>query len=349
MTATLAGKWVWIWNWRRCEGGDPVRVAARLREAGCRGILVKAYDGSRWFDQGLPWREIARALKSHGLAVGGWGYNYGEELAGEAQRAVETVEYGEADLLVLDIETEFEGRPAAAREIAQRIRDGVGADYPLYFSGFAIPRYHRSYPYDAFRSYGVSAAPQLYWNAFGWPMERALAEMYEGHAELGFGPAEIFPVAGLYREGSVSYPEPEAVRRFLREAAARGSPGVSFWSYEHMDEEMWRAVSGADSEAGEGLRSPAYRELSHSLASLTVRVERLEAQVGAPGGPAAAAAPGSYTVGPGDTLAAIAAGLGLPDWRSLYEANRDVIGVDPYQIRPGQTLVIQAFSPPGTA
>jgi len=51
MTATLAGKWVWVWNWRRCDGGDPVAVAARLRAAGCRGALVKAHDGPRWFDQ----------------------------------------------------------------------------------------------------------------------------------------------------------------------------------------------------------------------------------------------------------------------------------------------------------
>jgi nucleoid-associated protein YgaU len=124
---------------------------------------------------------------------------------------------------------------------------------------------------------------------------------------------------------------------------------VSFWSYEHMDDEMWRAVSDSDSEGREDLQSPAYRELSHSLAELTVRVERLEAQVGVLGGPAAAATvPVSHTVRPGDTLAAIAAGLGLPDWRVLYEANREVTGGDPNQIRPGQTLVVPALSPPGT-
>jgi len=48
----LAGKWMWIWNWQRCEGGDASRVAARLRAAGCTGALVKAFDGPLWFDQG---------------------------------------------------------------------------------------------------------------------------------------------------------------------------------------------------------------------------------------------------------------------------------------------------------
>ena len=86
----LRGKWVWIWNWRRCEGGDAQRVAERLKAAGCRGALVKAFDGWRWFAQGPSFRDICRALKSRGLAVGGWGYLYGRDTVGEARRAIET-------------------------------------------------------------------------------------------------------------------------------------------------------------------------------------------------------------------------------------------------------------------
>ena len=347
MTAALAGNWVWIWNWRRCEGGDPARVAARLQAAGCSGALVKAYDGARWFDQGVPWREIARALRTHGLAVGGWGYHYGKDIAGEARRAIETMEYGEADLLVLDVESEFEGRPAAARELSERLRDAVGAGYPLYFSSFAIPRYHRSFPYDEFRRHGIGTAPQLYWNAFGWPMEQALARMYEGYADLGFGPEETFPVAGLYREGSAPYPSVQSVQGFIRETAARGYGSVSFWSYEHMDEAMWQAVAGPASGDGEEISSREFQQVNRSLAVLTGRVERLEAEVSALGG-SAAIAPRIYTVRLGDTLAAIADHLGLAGWQALYEANRDVIGGDPNRIRAGQSLVIPSLPTPSS-
>lgn len=62
----LAGKWVWVWNWRRCDGGDAARVAARLRAAGCAGGLVKAFDGPRWSDQGRGWRAIARSDQEAG-------------------------------------------------------------------------------------------------------------------------------------------------------------------------------------------------------------------------------------------------------------------------------------------
>jgi len=336
---TLEGKWVWIWNWRRCEGGDSARVAACLGRAGCRGALVKAYDGPHWFDQGAPWREIARALKAQGLAVGGWGYHYGQDIAGEAERAIETVGYGEADLLVLDVEAEFEGRPQAAEELAERIRGIVGTQYPLYFSTFAIARYHQTFPYEAFRRRCSSAAPQLYWNAFGWPMGQALAWMYEDYAALGIKSEEIFPVAGLYQEGRIPYPSPQSVQGFIGEAAARGSGGVSFWSYEHMDEAMWQAIASVRLEEVKGMSSQEFQQLSDRLEQLTARVDRLEAEVMALR-QAPAAPLKTYIVKPGDTLSGIAASLGLPDWRGLYEANRDLIGGDPNFIRPGQVLVI---------
>ena len=344
MTTTLEGKWVWIWNWRRCDGGDADKVAARLHAAGCRGALIKAYDGPSWFDQGIPWREITRALKGRGLAVGGWGYLYGAEIAGEAQRAIETAQYGEADLLVLDVESEFKGPdPIGAEQLCQRIREAVGPSYPLYFSTFAIARYHRSFPYHIFRRHCSGSAPQVYWNAFRWPMEQALAWSYEDYASLGIAPQDLFPVAGLYKEGQVPYPSLESVRGFVREAAARGSDGVSFWSYEHMDEEMWQAVAGARLRGTERVSSEEFLEVSRSLSELTVRVDRLEVDVRALRQPEPPAPePRVYTVKPGDTLSMIAAALGLPDWRTLYEANRDVIGADPSLIRPGQVLVIPA-------
>ena len=95
------------------------------------GHSSKAFDGPRWFDQGRPWREIAEELKANGVsALGGWGYCYGNDPAGEAQRAIETAQYGQADLLVLDVEAEFKGRPQAAEELCRRIRDALGSDYP---------------------------------------------------------------------------------------------------------------------------------------------------------------------------------------------------------------------------
>jgi len=343
---SLAGKWVWIWNWRRCDGGDVGRVAERLRSAGCRGALVKAFDGGRWFAQGPSFRDISRALKTRGLAVGGWGYLYGRDPAGEAKRAIETAQYGEADLLVLDVESEFKGHPEAAGEICQRVREVLGPSYPLYYSTFAIARYHRSFPYEAFERHCTGTAPQVYWNAFRWPHERALTWTYEDYAALGVPPERVFPVAGLYREGLTPFPAPHEVRGFVRRAAEAGSRGVSFWSYEHMSEGMWDAVASAGMNADEAeeeeMSSAEYEELTREMAAVGTRLDRLETDVRALRGdaPAPPSGPATYTVQAGDTLSGIAQKLGLGGWQALYDANRATIGGNPNAIKPGQVLVV---------
>jgi nucleoid-associated protein YgaU len=337
---TLGGKWVWVWNARRCDGGDAGRMAARLSGAGCEGALVKAFDGPRWFDQGRAWREIAAALRAHGVGVGGWGYLYGDDPAGEAQRAIETAQYGEADLLVLDVETEFKGQAAAAEEVCRRIREAVGPHYPLYFSSFAIARYHRTFPFGVFNRYCTGAAPQVYWNAFRWPVEQALSMTYEDHAALGIAPERVYPVGGLYQEGLIRYPPPDEVREFGRTAARRGSPGVSFWSYEHMDEEMWQAVGSFGRQEEENdMSSEEFDQVNRSLDELLTRVLKLEADVRSLRASTATVS-GTYVVRPGDTLSGIAQKLGIADWRRLYEANRALIGPDPNRIFPGQTLIV---------
>ena len=52
-----------------------------------------------------------------------------------------------------------------------------------------------------------------------------------------------------------------------------------------------------------------------------------------------------YIVQPGDTLSGIARKLGIPDWKTLYNTNRGVIGGNPNIIRPGQQLTYGAPAP----
>src|SRR3972149_2459424 len=226
MTETLAGKWVWVWNWRRCDGGDPAKVAARLRTAGCRGALIKAHDGPRWFAQGRPPRR------------GGGG------------------------------------------ALARRFREQVGPAYPLYYSSFAIARYHRSFPYASFDEHCHGAAPQVYWNAFRWPVAQAVRWTYEDYAALGTPPQRLFPVAGLYSGRGVPSPPPADVAAFAAAAARSGSPGISFWSYEHMNDAMWDAVRAVTTEE-ESMSSLEFQQLSAAHAALAGRVSRLETDVGA--------------------------------------------------------------------
>lgn len=48
----------------------------------------------------------------------------------------------------------------------------------------------------------------------------------------------------------------------------------------------------------------------------------------------------TYTVKPGDTLTRIAKQLGIPNWNTLYAANKATIGPNPSKIIPGQVLKV---------
>lgn len=56
-----------------------------------------------------------------------------------------------------------------------------------------------------------------------------------------------------------------------------------------------------------------------------------------------------YTVKSGDTLSGIARKLGIPSWRTLYEANKSVIGSNYNLIRPGQQLTYGSSTPEAVA
>jgi len=193
--------------------------------------------------------------------------------------------------------------------------------------------------------------PQVYWNAFRWTVEQSLAWTYEDHAALGIPAERVFPAGGIYQQGTVRYPPADEVRDFVQRADAIGSRGVSFWSYEHMSEEMWQALAstniGAPPEEEEGMSRAEFDQLNGSVSQLAGRVGHLEAEVAAirAGAPAATAPPygpvgRTYTVQPGDTLSGIATTFGLDGWQRLYEANAGVIGGDPNRIYPGQVLVV---------
>ena len=85
-----------------------------------------------------------------------------------------------ADCLVIDAESEYEGRYAQARTYVTRLRAAVGADFPIGLAGFPYVHYHPAYPYSVFLGPGGAEfnLPQVYWKAIGDSVDRALATTY---------------------------------------------------------------------------------------------------------------------------------------------------------------------------
>jgi hypothetical protein len=352
----ISGKWVWVWQRRRCDGGDFAAIGRRLKRAGCAGILYKTNEGPAWrtsrFDQGVEPAAVIEAMKAQGLGLLAWGYNYPDwDLAGQAQRASDLKAYG-ADGYVFDMEGEWKGRPDEAASLLRRARDLVGPDFPLFVSTFAIVGYHRGFPYAACLPHIDGWLPQVYFNVFpdqsyrGLNIHYAAGALPASHAdyrEAGLLTGLAYaPAVGTYEP----YPPPDNVTWSIEWSKGAGSPFVSFWSYQHMNDAMWQAVGAVPWEGGpageEELTVTQYDELKASIARLERSLsgvrgklnQHLEAHAASP-----ASEPRTYTVRQGDTLSGIGERMGV-DWRRIYEANRATIGADPNLIRPGQVLVI---------
>jgi hypothetical protein len=262
----LSGKWIWVWNWRRCLDGNPIAIARRLNDAGCRGAFVKSDDGGHPFDQGRPVCEIVQALQEKGLLAGLWGYVYGcdsptviygdlkytamEEAAMAARFITEkpSPSYRGPDAYVIDVEAEYERQPSDPSATAERylsaVRSAAGPDFPLLYAPLPQPDYHRALPYRVFKRYCQAVMPQAYHNAMQVSPERAIALCYDAFAAEGLLDLPIAPVGGAY--GSVT---PDELTRWATAAIERGATMLSWWSFEHIENErpqLWDAIARVD-------------------------------------------------------------------------------------------------------
>ena len=120
---------MWIWELRNADGGDVAAIAARARAAGISTVFVKSSDGAanRWA-QFNP--ELVAALKANGLRACAWQYVYGNDPLGEASLGADAIADG-ADCLVIDAESEYKGKYAAAQQYIAALRATVGPAYPI--------------------------------------------------------------------------------------------------------------------------------------------------------------------------------------------------------------------------
>lgn len=226
------GKHVWIWYLEKCENGNLELIGQKAKNAGVRGLLIKAHDG------GSVWTQFAGAvsrLKDHGFTVGAWGYCYGRDVPAEASAALASLGMG-ADWYVIDAEIEFETRAGAekAKQLCQLIRDGA-PDATIGFSSFPVATYHPLFPYKIFSSYCDVSLPQVYWAAVGWPLERLWTRTLNDNLPFG---RPLAPVGQTFGPAT-----PADVEQFGRMAGEVQCAGISFWSWQHASPEQWNAIS----------------------------------------------------------------------------------------------------------
>ena len=242
------GQGMWIWYVSKSSSGKLSRIAKKAKRHGIRTLYIKSSDGTNTWDQFT--RPMVKFFHRHGLRVCAWQYVYGSHPKIEAKRGAQAVNKG-ADCLVIDAETEYEGRYRAADTYVDKLRHKIGRKFPTALASFPYVDYHPAFPYSVFLGPGGSRfnLPQVYWHAIGVSVGEADRHTIRTNRVYGRG---IYPVGQTYRDPG-GRPTRKQIRKFRRLAISFNFHGISWWSWQHTTRKQWRAVGDQVSKGVSGV------------------------------------------------------------------------------------------------
>ena len=229
-TNPFRGRAMWIWELSQSNGGNVAAIIARAKRYGLGAVYIKSSDGSGFWSQFSS--RLVTALHEAGLKVCAWQYVYGASPVAEANVGARAVRDG-ADCLVIDAESQYQGRYAAADTYITRLRQLIGNRFPVGLAGFPYVDYHLSFPYSVFLGPGGAQynLPQMYWSDIGTTVSMVYAHTYE-YNEIYRRP--IFPLGQLWGRLSAS-----SIEQFNTLAKAYGATGVSWWDWQSSPLSYW--------------------------------------------------------------------------------------------------------------
>ncbi len=231
----FAGQGMWIWYLSASAGGQVANIAAQARAAGVSTVFVKSSDGSTNYWSQFS-KTLVEELHTQGLHVCAWQYVYGTNPVGEAELGARAVAEG-ADCLVIDAESQYEGKYDAAQTYIATLRAKVGPTYPVGLASFPYVNYHPAFPYSVFLGPGGAQfdVPQMYWHDIGTSVAQVYVNTYEQNLVYG---RPILPLGQTY--GGVGATELVAFRSL---AGAYGAAGYSWWDWQETSSREWPSLS----------------------------------------------------------------------------------------------------------
>ncbi len=230
----LHGRAMWIWQLHSTDDGDLARIIGGARYYRITTIIIKSSDGTDLWSQFTP--ALVSEIHAAHLRVCAWQYVYGNRPGVEANLGADAVHDG-ADCLVVDAESEYEGKYVAADAYVRDLRKQIGARYPVALAGFPYVDFHPGFPYSVFLGPGGAQydVPQMYWRDIGQSPAAVFAHTYAGN--LPYGRA-IDPLGQVYGN-----PPPSQVVQFRRLARRYGAGGISWWDWQDAGASGWGALA----------------------------------------------------------------------------------------------------------
>ena len=239
--APLDGRGMWIWYVSASSGGDLSSIITTARTYGVSTLMIKSADGATTWSQFTP--QLVALLHAAGLKACAWQYVYGAHPIYEARAGAAAVKAG-ADCLLIDAESEYQGRYVQAQAYMKELRRLIGSRFPVGLAGFPYIDYHPAFPYSVFLGPGGAQydVPQMYWVDIGASVDDVYAHTFAYNA-LYQRPVE--PIGELAGD-----PAPADVLRFRQLSRTYGATGVSWWDWQATSPRGWRAL---EQPVGNGL------------------------------------------------------------------------------------------------
>ncbi len=238
----FARRAMWIWELPQVDGGNLASIIATAHRYGVGTLMIKSSDGTTFWSSQFS-HQLVAALHAGGLKVCAWQYVYGNHPVTEAYMGADAVHDG-ADCLLIDAESEYQGKYVAAQTYIQRLRKLIGPGFPLALAGFPYIDYHPGFPYSVFLGPGGAQynVPQMYWRDIGTTVDAVFAHTYSYNLIYG---RPIFPLGQVYNS-----PPARQIVRFRQLSRVYGAPNVSWWDWQEASPAQWSALSSSAGSLG---------------------------------------------------------------------------------------------------
>jgi hypothetical protein len=225
---------MWIWVMASSNGGSIDSIAAQAHRHGINTLMIKSGDGTGTWSQFSS--SMVAAFHRRGIHVCAWQYVYGSAPATEAHVGAAAVRDG-ADCLLIDAESEYEGKYVSAQTYISTLRRLIGSRFPVGLAGFPYVDYHPAFPYSVFLGPGGAQynVPQMYWVDIGTSPDRVYSHTWAYNRTYR---RTIVPLGQVYNS-----PPPGDVVRFRELSLTYRAPGVNWWDWQEASASSWGAVS----------------------------------------------------------------------------------------------------------
>ena len=239
------GKGLWVWQYRRTEGGEPEAIVDRAAATGLTQIWVRVADSQDGFYGDDELAALVPRAHRRGLSVIAWGFPHLYDPVADAAWSKAVLDWrapggDRVDGFSADIETSTEGVALSPRRAAlylSLVRE-ARAGRPLIATVYPpTDHWMSAYPFAAMAPYIDAYAPMIYWECRD--PGAAAAEAISRLARMR--PVHLIGQAFSFGDvaGRIDQPSAAELERFMAVARSRGAVGASFWVWQSMDPEEW--------------------------------------------------------------------------------------------------------------